>query len=253
MPNTASALWPLLVAGTKAQASDVEAKFDFSEHNLWPHSTGTKRTNIYDLGDTDASWRHTYTVTINPTTTVEGVSGIVFGATTAVGTSTVAEFAGQLAVLLPRLTTAQRDALTTVNGMLIYNSDANQEQAFQNGNWEARGVPIGIIAKTSQFFSTQTSETMTAVTGSGRILQFSAGGGAGNTFSITVDSITVTLSTGAATRQYLVRTDNETTTTLGFTTTTQTTDIFFKSQFLVNGQAAASANTVSAFALFETS
>lgn len=41
------------------------------------------------------------------------------------------------ALLLPRMTTAQRDALTAVNGMLIYNTTANQVQARVNGAWTA--------------------------------------------------------------------------------------------------------------------
>jgi hypothetical protein len=41
------------------------------------------------------------------------------------------------ALLLPRMTTAQRDALTAANGMVIYNTTANQVQARVNGAWVA--------------------------------------------------------------------------------------------------------------------
>ncbi len=35
----------------------------------------------------------------------------------------------------PRLTSAQRDALTAVNGMLIYNTTTNKFQGRENGSW----------------------------------------------------------------------------------------------------------------------
>ncbi len=39
------------------------------------------------------------------------------------------------ALLLPRLTTTQRDALTAVNGMIIYNSTNNVIESYENGSW----------------------------------------------------------------------------------------------------------------------
>ena len=38
-------------------------------------------------------------------------------------------------ILFPRLTTTERDALTGVNGMVIYNSTDNRFQGYQNGAW----------------------------------------------------------------------------------------------------------------------
>jgi len=46
---------------------------------------------------------------------------------------------------LPRLTTAQRDALTSpTEGMQIYNADTDQIEVYQNGNWAPIG-PITVI------------------------------------------------------------------------------------------------------------
>jgi hypothetical protein len=39
------------------------------------------------------------------------------------------------ALLLPRMTTTQRDALTAVNGMIIYNTTTNTTEARQDGAW----------------------------------------------------------------------------------------------------------------------
>lgn len=39
------------------------------------------------------------------------------------------------ALLLPRMTTGQRDALGAVNGMLIYNSTNNKIEGYENGAW----------------------------------------------------------------------------------------------------------------------
>ena len=39
------------------------------------------------------------------------------------------------ALLVPRMTTAQRDALTAVNGMIIYNSQTNAFNFYENGAW----------------------------------------------------------------------------------------------------------------------
>ena len=39
------------------------------------------------------------------------------------------------ALLLPRMTTTQRNALTAVNGMLIYNSTTGRIEAYESGSW----------------------------------------------------------------------------------------------------------------------
>jgi hypothetical protein len=40
------------------------------------------------------------------------------------------------AILFPRMTTAQRNALTPANGMMIYNTDAKAFQVYQDAAWK---------------------------------------------------------------------------------------------------------------------
>ncbi len=40
------------------------------------------------------------------------------------------------AVLIPRMTSTQRDALTPVNGMILYNSTTDKFQGYQAGSWQ---------------------------------------------------------------------------------------------------------------------
>lgn len=63
----------------------------------------------------------------------EGRVGI---GTSYVDTSALLElFSTTGALLLTRMTTTQRDALTAVNGMLLYNSTLNKFQGYENGAW----------------------------------------------------------------------------------------------------------------------
>lgn len=58
--------------------------------------------------------------------------------TSSPATSAALEIAGTTgALLVPRLTTTERNALTAVNGMIIYNTTDNQMQGRINGAWTA--------------------------------------------------------------------------------------------------------------------
>jgi len=59
----AGSSWPNLIAGRRARAADVEAKFDWLEGNLEPMLGGTKANNAYDLGTSTHLWRASYVYT----------------------------------------------------------------------------------------------------------------------------------------------------------------------------------------------
>jgi hypothetical protein len=73
---------------------------------------------------------------------VDGSSRInYFAGKVGVGTASPATSAGielsstTQSLLLSRMDTTQRDALTAVNGMVIYNSQTNKFQGYENGAW----------------------------------------------------------------------------------------------------------------------
>lgn len=52
--------WPVLTAGNKNRASEVEAKFDWIEGTFVPMSGGAKTNGAYDLGETGSRWNNGY-------------------------------------------------------------------------------------------------------------------------------------------------------------------------------------------------
>jgi hypothetical protein len=56
----AGTTWPVLTAGKKAKASEVEEKFDWIEGTLVPMNAGSKTNSAYDLGESSNYWRYSY-------------------------------------------------------------------------------------------------------------------------------------------------------------------------------------------------
>ena len=66
---------------------------------------------------------------------IQNVAKLAIGAA-APATSTLLDITGTTgALLVPRMTTAQRDALTATNGMVLYNTTTNTMQGYINGAW----------------------------------------------------------------------------------------------------------------------
>lgn len=260
MPNTTSAAWPTLTAGTPARASDVEAKFDWSEYHLWPHANGNFTDNTYDVGNTaTAAWRAGYFYSLNATSTARGLA---IGTTTVSNNSDVAlEIAGIRSLLFPRLTTTQRDALAGINGMVIYNSTANQFQMYQNGGWTAMGggAAIGYVARvrTSMTSGVTTTALNTGTGVSGRLAWLTyAGTTSGDPIiNVTLDSFTtgwfdLTTSSG---RFLYPDIDALTTGALADTTGARDFDKFFKDQLKVLMYNNGAAGTFTSLILYERS
>lgn len=93
--------------------------------NLLPAADDT-----YDVGATATRARNIYANRIIATSGTLGIG------TLAPVTSAALEIVSTTGALLPpRMTTTQRDALTPVNGMILYNSTANQLQGYVGGSW----------------------------------------------------------------------------------------------------------------------
>jgi len=64
---------------------------------------------------------------------VKDGGNVGIGTTNPVGALDVSSTTG--ALIVPRMTTAQRNALTPVNGMILYNTSTNQFNFYENGAW----------------------------------------------------------------------------------------------------------------------
>lgn len=76
-----------------------------------------------------------------------------------VANSSVALEVTDKAVLFASLTTVQRDALTALNGMQVYNSDDDEMQAYQNGSWGPMGGSSGMATTAVSAISANTTLT----------------------------------------------------------------------------------------------
>lgn len=261
MPNTTTATWPSLSAGQVARASDVEAKFDWSEFHLWPHAAGSFTSNTFDLGNsTTAYWRTLWAFSINATTTAQGVA---IGTTTvANNSSTALEIAGTRSLLLPRLSTVQRNNLTAAEGMVIYNSTSVQFQMYQNGAWTAMGggASIGAVAKVRVSTTAATTQTAVSIgTGvSGRLKYLSGYGTSASSpivhtilDSVTSGDYTVTNAT-SGTGGFVAPNYLDSATELVHTTTVQAFDEYFRDQLRVYFRSSAG-NEVNVNVVYERS
>jgi hypothetical protein len=113
---------------------------DASDHNIEiRNNNGATGWRINASGATTfgplSAGRDLYLLGGNSTRmTIDGTSGNVgIGTTSPQGALDVNSTTG--AFIVPRMTTTQRDALTPVNGMIIYNTTTNQFNFYENGAW----------------------------------------------------------------------------------------------------------------------
>jgi len=86
--------------------------------SLWQHD------DVFKIGEAFAS------TIVNIDLSTENVG---IGTASPAGKLDVASTTG--ALIVPRMTTAQRNAMTAVNGSIIYNTSTNQFNFYENGSW----------------------------------------------------------------------------------------------------------------------
>ena len=176
MPDTTTATWPSLIAGRKARASEVEAKFDWAEANLWPHSAGVTADATYDLGKSTARWKNGwFSGGFNPTSTA---AGLAIGKDSANANTSFDLSAMPKAFYLPILTTTQRNALTPSAGFIIYNNTSSRIERYEGGQWLAMNNPMGVIdvvSSSTTYSAGVTTLAFSLAGGSGRIKQMLIG------------------------------------------------------------------------------
>ena len=101
---------------------------------LSARSNATNNTQI--LLGTDTSPAGNWNIHSTTTNNSAMAGPITIGAVSAPVTSALIDMVSTTkAPILPRMTTAQRDALTAVNGMMIYNTTLNKVQVYEGGAW----------------------------------------------------------------------------------------------------------------------
>lgn len=72
-----------------------------------------------------------------PSTTSNFAGGVMFGSTSAVSSVAAIEISSTTkGLLLPRMTATQRDAISAVAGLVVYNSDSNKINFYNGSAWE---------------------------------------------------------------------------------------------------------------------
>lgn len=128
--------------------SDVSANDHHNEsHNVASHSdttaTGAELETLTDNSIADALHRHSELVasdgTPDPALSVDAEGDVGIGTATPATSALLDLTATTKALLLSRMTTAQKNALTAVNGMVVYDSTLNKFQKYENGSWQDTG------------------------------------------------------------------------------------------------------------------
>lgn len=140
-------------------------------------------TSFFRIGSPTLNWDIALRGQLGSALTIESGGNVRMGFNTngsiAIGTSTadgsaLLDLQGTKALTIPRLSTAERDALTPKDGMMIYNSTTALFNIRQNGVWTSMGNIIGLLTHTSSTINSVTPTTTAYTTtvnfsGSGRV------------------------------------------------------------------------------------
>jgi len=128
-----AATWPLSVRGTTSNNTAVFATDDFVLS-----SVGTALNVGFgaSTGNTNGAIQAASSGATANAALVLNPNGGNVGVGVVPATSAILELSSTMgALLVSRMTTTQRDALTAVNGMLIYNSTLSKFQSYEAGAW----------------------------------------------------------------------------------------------------------------------
>ncbi len=99
------------------------------------NGSGSTLTTTYGL-DVASQTRGTTNIGIRNASTLRQTAASTFGADAAPATSAIVDIQSTTgALLLPRMNTTQQNALTAVNGMILYNSTTGKIQGYEAGAW----------------------------------------------------------------------------------------------------------------------
>lgn len=234
---------PLTNLHLKPSGGAAEIRIDTSAINLDSrlslYENGVDKWAFSNIGATSDILRINSEIVSN-VLTISQSGRLATGTTTAAVSAILDLNSTDGSLIVSRLTTTQRNALTAINGMMVYNSTDNQFNVYENGGWRVMG---GIIGQTTRVVFAYTSVTFTdalnVTSAFGRlrnVFNYSNSGGmsVNNIFNVvTIDGTafdTITAA-GLATANLtsgaweIVRTGNQTTntTTTLFTSSSYTT------------------------------
>lgn len=182
----AGTTWPTLTAGQMARAADVESKFEWLMGSLAPMNLGSQTDAVYDLGSVSANWRCLYAYSINATSTSKGLA---IGTTTVSNHSDVAlEIAGKRAMLFKGMTTAQRTAITGINGMLTFDSDLGLFKKYEGGLWgNMGGEATGFVFPIYLSATSSATATVAAISAAGKLIRLRGEVGSSSNIAYTLN------------------------------------------------------------------
>ncbi|MBI3193374.1 MAG: hypothetical protein HYZ34_02780 [Ignavibacteriae bacterium] len=124
--NSASGLFSTIpggrnnkAAGNYSFAAGWRARANHGGTFVWADSASASGTDFFSTGTNQFL--------------IRASGGVGIGTASPQGALDVSSTTG--AFIVPRMTTSQRNALSAVNGMIIYNTETNQFNFYENGSW----------------------------------------------------------------------------------------------------------------------
>jgi hypothetical protein len=115
--------------------SDTSTGTEQNQVDLQINREATHKSQLNITAEAPSGKTATITLTADDENDTPDISIQAGGAAPGVSTSGPLFNINTDVAILPRRTTTQRDALTAVNGMILYNTSNNRIEAYENGSW----------------------------------------------------------------------------------------------------------------------